>query len=120
MYQVGKESNIPFFRFQYLKTLPTALQAEVEVHLRQSGLPFATLRSCMFYDDFVNFPFLQPHADGTFVFYSNCGPAPHPWHCADDVGGCAAAIFESRSSEYAVHGMAGNSHLPTRRPFLSS
>eukprot|EP00243_Klebsormidium_subtile_P003390 TRINITY_DN16777_c0_g1_i1.p1 TRINITY_DN16777_c0_g1~~TRINITY_DN16777_c0_g1_i1.p1 ORF type:complete len:323 (+),score=62.63 TRINITY_DN16777_c0_g1_i1:328-1296(+) len=69
-------------------------KAEIEGHLRQSGLPFATLLTCMFYDDFVNFPFLQPQADGTFVFYSNCGPAPHPWHCADDVGGCAAVIFQ--------------------------
>ncbi|GAQ79013.1 hypothetical protein KFL_000220470 [Klebsormidium nitens] len=71
-------------------------KAEIEAHLRQSGLPFATLLTCMFYDDFVNFPFLQPQADGTFVFYSNCGPAPHPWHCADDVGGCSAVIFREQ------------------------
>jgi hypothetical protein len=59
-------------------------------YLRESGVPFALLRTCMFFENAINFTSYQKGSDGSYVYGDNLGTAPHGWHAVADIGHSAA------------------------------
>lgn len=62
----------------------------MQEYLAQSGLSYALLRPCNFYENMINFTFFQPQADGSYAFCDNMGTAPHAWHSVSTIGLTAA------------------------------
>ena len=62
----------------------------VQDYLRESGVPFALLRTSMFFENAINFTSYQKAAEGSYVYGDNLGTAAHGWHAVADVGHSAA------------------------------
>lgn len=55
-------------------------------YLAMSGLSYALLRPCNFYENMINFTFYQKQDDGPYAFSDNMGTAPHAWHSVSTIG----------------------------------
>lgn len=61
--------------------------SRMQEHLRQSGVPFACVRTAGFYGNYLSpMLFYMKQPDGSFVWSNNCGDDKHPWHAAEDIG----------------------------------
>jgi uncharacterized protein YbjT (DUF2867 family) len=70
-------------------------KAEVEEHLKASGVPHTILHTSIFYENFLLgfMPFFKQD-DGSYVFYLNVGTEKgHPANAVADIGNAAAAIL---------------------------
>ena len=67
-------------------------KAAIEDYLRESGVPYALLLTCMFYENVINFTGYQKTGDGSYMYGDNLGTAPHGWHAVGDIGQSAAGM----------------------------
>ena len=64
-------------------------------YLEASGVPWAGLRTCAFYDNFAKLFFYQRQPDGNRTWSDNLGTAPLQMHAVADIGESAARAQHS-------------------------
>ena len=102
------QAGVSFIVFSTLEHLPQDVQdglpklhdgmviphfqskASIEDYLRESGVPYALLLTCMFYENVINFTAYQKAEGGSYMYGDNLGTAPHGWHAVGDIGQSAA------------------------------
>ena len=74
----------------------------MQEHLRQSGVPFACVRTAGFYGNYLS-PMLSymKQPDGSFVWSNNCGDDKYAWHAVEDIGQTTAgySLLQTESLE---------------------